>query len=341
MEGTAVNWRERLPRLRRAGIWAVILCAAAYAVVGVVFDGGRVSAHGLPSLQDVWLLPLILVMAPLNYLLRFVKWHAYTRRLGFDHVPWRGNLVIFLAGLGLTLTPGKVGELVKSWMLWERYRMPAARSAPMIVADRITDGCAMLALATVGAVLLGKGDVPYVLIAAIVVIILLLRSRRVMRGVLRLLARVPRLRPFEQRMEDLLDAAQALLAPDIFGYAFLLGLIGWGLEGLIVFLALGMFGYPFTVGGSLLVVASSAIAGGVSALPGGVGAAEGVMVGLLLWLGVPLPLAVLTTLITRFSTLWLGVAIGLVALGLAEAGGGTAPAPEALGMVEGPAKGGA
>lgn len=124
-------------------------------------------------------------------------------------------------------------------------------------------------------------------------------------------------------MHDLLDAAQALLAPDIFGYAFLLGLIGWGLEGLIVFLALGMFGYPFSVGASLLVVASSAIAGGVSALPGGVGAAEGVMVGLLLWLSVPLPLAVLTTLITRFSTLWLGVAVGLVALGVAEAGSGS------------------
>ena len=335
MEGAVVNWRERLPRLRRAGIWAVLTCAVAYAAVGVVIDGGQVTAHGLPPLQRPWLLPLILVMAPLNYLLRFIKWHAYTRRLGFLHVPWRGNLVVFLSGLGLTLTPGKVGELVKSWMLWERYRVPAARSASMIVADRVTDGCAMLALATVGAVLLGRGHVPYLLIAAIAVLILLLRSRRVMRGLLRLLARIPRLHRFEHRLEDLLEAASALLAPDIFGYAFLLGLIGWGLEGLIVYLTLGMFGYPFSVGASLLVVASSAIAGGVSALPGGVGAAEGVMVGLLLWLAVPLPLAVLTTLITRFSTLWLGVAIGLVALSVAEAGSGAAAARDPAGVAEG------
>jgi len=320
LEGIAVNWSERLPRLRRAGIWTVVVCAAAYAAVGVVFDGGQITAHGLPPVHRLWLLPLILVMAPANYLLRFVKWHAYTRRLGFTHVPWRANFVIFLSGLGLTLTPGKVGELVKSWMLWDRYQVPAARSAPMIVADRLTDGCAMLALATVGVAMLGRGHVPYLLIAAALLFIVLLRSRRVMLGLLRILARVPRLRPFEQRMHDLLDSAQALLAPDIFALAFLLGLIGWGLEGLIVFLALGMFGYPFPVGASLLVVASSAIAGGVSALPGGVGAAEGVMVGLLLWLSVPLPLAVLTMLVTRFSTLWLGVAIGLVALGAAEAG---------------------
>lgn len=197
----------------------------------------------------------------------------------------------------------------------------------MIVADRLTDGCAMLALATVGVVLLGRGQVPYLLIVAALVFIVLLRSRPVMLGLLRLLARMRPLRRFEHRMHDLLDSAQALLALDIFGLAFLLGLIGWGLEGLIVYLALGMFGYAFPVGASLLVVASSAIAGGVSALPGGVGAAEGVMVGLLLWLSVPLPLAVITMLITRFSTLWLGVAIGLVALGAAEAAPGQRGAP--------------
>lgn len=326
-EGTVVDWEERLPRLRRAGIWAVVVCAAAYAVIGVVFDGRQVTAHGLPALSHPWLLPLVLLMAPINYLLRFVKWHAYTRRLGFVQVPWRGNLAVFLSGLGLTLTPGKVGELVKSWMLWDRYRVPAARSAPMIVADRITDGCAMLALASLGAVMLGRGRVPWLLIGAIVVLIALIRNRRVMLAMLNILARIPRLSALEHKMHDLVDSTQSLMELDIFTYAFFLGLVGWGLEGLIVYLALGMFGYPLSVGASLLVVASSAIAGGVSALPGGVGAAEGVMVGLLLWLGVPLSLAVLTTLITRFSTLWLGVTIGLVCLGVAQAQEGASTPP--------------
>jgi uncharacterized protein (TIRG00374 family) len=312
----------------------VVGCAAAYAAVGVALDGRQVAAHGLPPLVRPWLLPLVLLMAPLNYVLRFLKWHAYTHRLGFRHVPWRGNLVVFVAGLGLTLTPGKVGELVKSWMLWDRYGVPAARSAPMIFADRLSDGCAMLALASVGAVLLGRGHIPYVLIAAVLVLIALVRSRRAMGALLRLLARVPLLGALQDKLHDLLESAQALLEPDIFAYAFVLGLVGWGLEGLIVFLALAMFGYPFPVGASLFVVASSAIAGGISALPGGVGAAEGVMAGLLLWLGVPLSLAVLTTLLTRFSTLWLGVAIGLVCLGLAQGeaehpAAGARPAPPA------------
>ncbi len=319
--------------MRRTGIWVMVAFVAAYVVVGVVLDGGKISAHDIPALVRPWLLPVLLVMAPMNYLLRFVKWQMYTVRLGFRHVPWRANLVIFLAGLGLTVTPGKFGELIKSWLLWDRYRVPAASSAPMVVADRLTDGCAMLVLATVGVVLLGRGKAPYSLIAAIVVLIALLRSRRVMLWVLRLLARLPRLGALEHKMHELLDAGQALLEVDIFGYALGLGLVGWGMEGLIVFLALAAFGWKISIAASLLVVASSAIAGGISALPGGVGAAEGVMIGLLLWLNVPLPLAVLTMLITRFSTLWLGVTIGLIALGAVQARDGsprkaaTGPAP--------------
>ena len=313
-----MDWSKRLPRIRAAAVWAVVGFVAVYAVIGVLVDGGRLGGHALPELRHPWLLLLVFTLAPANYGLRFIKWHAYTRRLGFSQVPWRGNLVVFVSGLGLTVTPGKVGELVKSWMLWDRYEVPAARSAPMIFADRVTDGCAMLALASLGALWLGRGQPPYLLMAAIVVLILLVRSRTVMLAAVRLLSRLRPLRGMQARLHDLVDAARTLLALDMFLLAFGLGVVGWGLEGLIVALVLRAFAFPFSIGGSLLVVASSAIAGGVSALPGGVGAAEGVMVALLLWLRVPLPLAVLATLITRVSTLWLGVAIGLVCLGVAE-----------------------
>jgi uncharacterized protein (TIRG00374 family) len=309
-----------------------VACVAVYAAVGFAVEGGEAARQGLPSLVRPWLLVPVLLMAPANYLLRFIKWQAYTRRLGFHQVPWRGNLVVFLSGMGLTLTPGKVGELVKSWLLWDRYGVPSARSAPMVFADRLTDGCAMLALASVGAVLLGRGSIPWSLIAAVVVLVLLVRSRRVMLAFVDLLARIPRLRAARSKLHELLDSAQTLLEPGIFAYAFGLGLVGWGLEGLLIFLVLGAFGHAFPVGASLLVVASSAIAGGVSPMPGGIGAAEAVMVALLLWLKVPLGLAVVTTIITRFATLWLGVAIGLVALGWSGGGGargGVVPAAPA------------
>jgi uncharacterized membrane protein YbhN (UPF0104 family) len=176
----------------------------------------------------------------------------------------------------------------------------------------------MLALAALGAALLGRGHVPWLLMAAALAAVLAVRSRAFPRALLWIAGRVRPLRRGQGLLAELLGSAQALLAPDMFLLAFGLGLAGWGMEGLIATMVLRAFGLAFSPAASLLVVASSAIAGGVSALPGGIGAAEGVMVGLLLWLRVPAPLAVLTTLITRLSTLWLGVAVGLACLGLSE-----------------------
>lgn len=320
-QGRGINWRERLPRMQRTGIWLLVAAVAAYALVGILFDGGQAAAHGLPPLRHPWLLPLLLLLAPTNYLLRFLKWLMYTRRLGLDQVPWGDNLLIFVGGLGLSVTPGKVGELVKSWFLWDRYQVPAARSAPMVLADRLTDLAAMLILAVGGAVLLGHGRVPYPLIAVVVALVAGLRSRRVMRWVIDQLTRIPRLRPMEGKLRELLDSGQSLLGLGIFSAGVGLGFLGWGLEGLVVYVAMAAFGSHIPVAGAEFVLASASLIGGISGLPGGVGAAEGVMTGLLLWLGVPLPLAVVVMLISRFATLWLGVAVGLVCLAALQSGG--------------------
>lgn len=325
----AINWRERLPRLQRTGIWVLVACVACYALVGIIFDGGQAAAHSLPPLRHPWLLPLLLILAPTNYLVRFIKWLMYTRRLGFRHVPWRENLLIFVGGLGLTVTPGKMGELVKSWFFWDRYQIPAARSAPMVVADRLTDFLAMLILATGGAVLLGHGRVPYALIVVMVLLVAAMRSRRVTLWLVRQVARIPRLRPLEAKMRELLEAGQSLLAADVFAAGVGLGVIGWGLEGLVVFVAMAVFGGHIPIAGAEFVLASASLIGGISGLPGGVGAAEGVMTGLLLWLGVPLPLAVIVMLISRFATLWLGVAVGLSCLAALQGGARRPAAPQA------------
>ena len=57
-----------------------------------------------------------LSLAALNYLLRFFRWVYYLKVLKID-VPLQTSLLVFLSGLALSLTPGKVGELVKSYLL--------------------------------------------------------------------------------------------------------------------------------------------------------------------------------------------------------------------------------
>ncbi|HLZ08036.1 MAG TPA: lysylphosphatidylglycerol synthase domain-containing protein, partial [Chloroflexota bacterium] len=99
---------------------------------------------------DWRLLPLILGLTLVNYLLRFVKWNYYLRVVGIRDVPIRQSALIFTAGLAMAITPGKVGELLKAYLLRYFRGIPIGTGAPIIIAERLTDGIAMLLLASGG-----------------------------------------------------------------------------------------------------------------------------------------------------------------------------------------------
>ena len=74
-----------------------------------------------------------------NYLVRFLKWEFYLGRLGIRGVPKWDSFLTFLSGFVLTVTPGKVGEVFKSLILFETYGVAMTKTAPIIVAERATD----------------------------------------------------------------------------------------------------------------------------------------------------------------------------------------------------------
>jgi len=72
-------------------------------------------------------------LASLNYLVRFGRWHYYLKVLGLS-IPVGHSFLVFLGGFSLTVTPGKLGEVVKALLLRESHGIPAARTAPIVVA---------------------------------------------------------------------------------------------------------------------------------------------------------------------------------------------------------------
>ena len=76
---------------------------------------------------------------------------------------------MFLAGFALTVTPGKLGEAVKAVLLRASHRIAMAKTAPIVIAERVTDLVALLLLALVGVF---KYDVdPRFLIAGAVLVV--------------------------------------------------------------------------------------------------------------------------------------------------------------------------
>src|SRR5690606_1085513 len=69
-------------------------------------------------------------LACFNYAVRFGRWSLYLRRRRLRVRPGLSALV-FLSGFALSITPGKVGELLKSLLLRETSDIPVAESAPI------------------------------------------------------------------------------------------------------------------------------------------------------------------------------------------------------------------
>src|SRR5918998_6774601 len=135
-------------RLKSNFILALALGVAVYLALAVLSGFGDLSA----ALEDfnLALVPLILGLVLLSYAGRFVRWLYYLSILKVS-VPLATNAAIFAAGLSMTISPGKLGEVLKSVFVRQASGAPVARTAPAVVAERATDGTGMVAWGFLGA----------------------------------------------------------------------------------------------------------------------------------------------------------------------------------------------
>ncbi len=282
--------------------------------------------------------PAILALTTFNYLLRGVKWLYYLRLIGIP-VARGDGAAIFACGLSMAMTPGKVGELLKAWLLRARAGTPMAVSAPVILAERLTDGVAMLILASAGLLLYRHGWQALLAIALVAVVaVAVIQSRSLALRILAALEGIPLLAGRAHHLRAFYESAYVLLGWRPLLTALAIGVVSWSGECLAFFLVLTGLGFTPSVGlliRAAFVLATSTLVGSASLLPGGLGAAE-VSSAALLRLVLPIsgPKAVVATLLIRFCTLWFGVVVGVGSLllfrkrlGLGAAGRATPASP--------------
>jgi uncharacterized membrane protein YbhN (UPF0104 family) len=281
-------------------------------------DPVRASLAGYPW----WVLAVALGLSSVNYLLRFAKWELALGWLRVrEDAPRLGvtrSLVIYLAGLSMSVTPGKLGEVLRSALLKASDGVPVTRTAPIVLADRITDLVALVVLSLLG-ISQFQAALPVVAVTAALVIagVAVLGSPRLLRPVLRAAGRLPRLQGIAQRLEPLVDSTAVVLRLRGLVALSLLSIVGWGLECVGFWLLLGAFpGVDASLATCTLLWSVCTLVGALSFLPGGLGATEGSLVVATLRLvpSASQPVAVAAALLGRITTLWWGELVGGVAL---------------------------
>lgn len=267
-------------------------------------------------------LPAILGFTVLNYLLRWLKWDFYLRRMQMGRgVSYADSALLFTSGMVMAVTPGKVGEVLKSYLLRRVNGTPVSASAPIVLAERVTDGLAMLLLMGFGLTLYAPArPLFYLLVGATVIGLLVVQSRALVERLIGMAGRLPMGARIAPRLATAYLSMKELLSWRILLISTAISVASWFGECVAMYYVLRGLGVPpsfLLLLQSTFVFAASTLFGLVSFLPGGLGVSEGSST-LMLERLIPLAAgpATTATIIIRFCTLWFGVTLGAAALAI-------------------------
>ncbi len=273
--------------------------------------------HGAASLSQLssWVLAAAVFLSLINYALRFLRWNQYLALVARHKISLPRHLLIYIAGFSMTTTPGKLGELSRAAWLSE-HGISLSEVTAVFVLERALDVVALLILGSIIVTLLLPEFSEHLIAFGVATIVL--ATMIGLATVPRLLSRITGRKTRVQRLlTQITDAAQ-LVGPMQLCLGLLFGLLAWAAEGYACWLIVTDLA-PATVVSIVDVVgiyANSLLAGAVTLIPGGLVATELTLGAGLALFDLPVTTILSVVVVTRLITLWFGVLLGFIAMGL-------------------------
>lgn len=267
-----------------------------------------------------WWYPVILALSFVNYIFRFFKWEYYRKLLKIE-IKSSISFLIFLSAFVMSVTPGKMGEVLKSYLLKEENGTPIAKSAPIILAERLTDFISIVMLCIVGAYVFDYGQTIIIIIGIIfIAFALMLSSKKLSLGFIGLLEKISFLSKHIHKFHTAYDSIYRLVKIKPLIIAVIISIAAWFFECLGFYIVLNVFSVTTGIEVSLLIATFiygfSTLIGAIAFLPGGLGLTDASLTGLMQVLKIPANVSVASTIIIRTATLWFGVLVGIVAVSI-------------------------
>jgi uncharacterized protein (TIRG00374 family) len=298
-------------RHKRTLALTLVFAAALYLAVILLTGHENIFAAMARLGWQGWL--MILVCSLINYVLRFTRWLLYLLRFGYQ-IPHRLHFNYYMSGFALTTTPAKAGETIRSLYL-KSHGVLFRHSLAMFFTERFLDVVVIALLASLSMLSVTEyGQFIFSSTLMLLLILPLLRSGIVIHILQRLaiIIRFHRLRRLVLYLSWLLDAARNLLEWRMLYGGLLIGLLAWGIQGFAFYYILSSMQTGISWHIAMSIYAISLLAGALSFVPGGIGTTEAVMGVLLLNSGADTVIAVAAPLISRLSTLWFAVFLGML-----------------------------
>ena len=287
-----------------AVIYAIFLFASDYDTISETISGFNVN-----------FLPHILFFATASWIPIFIKWHFLLKNSNI-HVPVKGNIVVFLSGMGLELTPGHVGALIKSQILKTKFSISRTKTAPIVLIEKVYDLIGAIIASIIGIIILGMETyLIAIALSALALIFFLMCYRPAFDLFLGLIAKRKFFSKYIENISDSYEIIKKSTSVKSFTICILLSIAYWSIISAGVYYILAGFGIDMIDYLKILsIYTSSAFLGAITFIPGGIGVTEGSLTGLLSIQGVDISVALVLSVMIRLFAFWYPVCVGFISL---------------------------
>lgn len=303
-----------LKQIKKRILISLVVAGALYLAFTIYADFSNLTK--VLSQFSWWILPVVLVLSFLNYVSRFYKWDYYLSLLKVN-ISRIDSFSIFMSGLIMSITPGKMGELLKAYLVKQISGTPISRTAPIIFAERITDFISLVMIGLIGAYVYdyGRAIVLGVSIFFFLVVIII-SNKKIALPIINQLEKINFLKKYLLNIHTAYESSYLLLRPLPIFYMTVLSLISWSFECLGYHIILTNFEVDLSYLWASFSYSFATIVGAISMLPGGLGLTEGSLTYMLIQKSYSKEIAVASTFIVRAVTLWFAVLVGIVSVSL-------------------------
>ena len=266
------------------------------------------------SIFNWFFLPLLLLLSFANYVTRFLKWDFYLQLLKIK-IKKIDSFSVFMSGLIMSVTPGKMGELLKAYLVKQISGEPVSKTAPIIFAERITDFLSLIFIGLIGGYVYNFGRVIVIAVGIFfVVVTIALTNKNIGETLISYFQKINVLKKYTEHAKAAYESSYQMLQMKALLQMSLLSLVAWFFECLGYYLILINFKVEVSLLWASFSYAFATIVGAISMLPGGLGVTEGSLTVLLQQKHYSLEIAFASTFIVRIVTLWFAVLVGVLSV---------------------------
>jgi len=257
---------------------------------------------------------LAIVLWVASNLVRVFRWHIFLKEID-DKVPFKANIVYYLAGFAFILSPGRIGEVIRSPYLKRDYGISVSKTAPIVFVERFYDLLGMILVLSVGLIFIEfEKTVLVIPLTLVFVIIVVFKNKKLLFGLLGKLDKIKFLKNIKTDFEESYNSVLKIIKIKFLVLGVATSIMTYLLQAIsIYFLVLGLNSF-LSLEEIFVVFGVSQFVAALSFVPGGVGVFEGGVVGLFVFFDIPYDVAVTTTILIRLIGTGLFTAIGMICL---------------------------